>query len=229
MRQLLPAPDDHPDLEALLAFPAGPWCRALFVSTVDGAGNGRDGRTGSINNAADKAVYDIQRTLCDAVLAGAGTVETEKYERIKGDTPLVIISNTARLSKRIGPPASGRGPAILVTCSGAGSKRIDSAREVLGDDFVWVLGDHEVDLRATVAALRVQGMEHILCEGGPHLFSSLLVADLVDDLSLTVVPRMVGKRGSTRITAGAKFDLVAEPSVLLEEDGTLIALYAIRR
>ena len=55
------------DLDALYAFGSGPLLRTNFVSTLDGAVTGRDGRSGSINDAADKRVFDTQRRLCDTV------------------------------------------------------------------------------------------------------------------------------------------------------------------
>ena len=50
-----------------------------MVSTVDGAATGPDGRSGGINNAADKRVFDTLRRLCDAVVVGAGTARDEGY------------------------------------------------------------------------------------------------------------------------------------------------------
>jgi riboflavin biosynthesis pyrimidine reductase len=43
----------------------------------------------------------------------------------------------------------------------------------------------------------------VLCEGGPHLFGSLLDAGLVDEVCLTVAPRFVGGDAG-RIVQGAR-------------------------
>ena len=39
-------------------------------------------------------------------------------------------------------------------------------------------------------ALRDRGLPQVLCEGGPHLFGSLLAADLVDELCLSLEPEL---------------------------------------
>ncbi|MFG1604127.1 dihydrofolate reductase family protein [Actinoplanes sp. NPDC049265] len=48
------------------------------------------------------------------------------------------------------------------------------------------------DLAGAVAALRQRGAANILCEGGPSLFGQLIAADLVDELCLTISPRLAG-------------------------------------
>ncbi|HEV2796844.1 MAG TPA: hypothetical protein VGV65_04435, partial [Nocardioides sp.] len=42
-----------------------PWLRVNFVSTVDGAAQGSDGLSGTINNDADKRVFDALRARAD--------------------------------------------------------------------------------------------------------------------------------------------------------------------
>jgi hypothetical protein len=52
-----------------------------------------------------------------------------------------------------------------------------------------------VDLRAALEALAERGMRHVLCEGGPQLNTSLAAAELVDELCLTLSPRLAGTVG----------------------------------
>jgi riboflavin biosynthesis pyrimidine reductase len=56
-------------------------------------------------------------------------------------------------------------------------------------------------LQDRLRAFTEQGMHHILCEGGPHLFGSLAELDRIDELCLTMGPVLAGG-GETRITAG---------------------------
>ena len=71
----------------------------------------------------------------------------------------------------------------------------------------------------------------MLCEGGPRLHRDLLAADLVDELSLTLSPTVVGGAGQ-RATSGAAlphqlgFDL---HHALWAEDQTLFTSYRRRR
>lgn len=67
---------------------------------------------------------------------------------------------------------------------------------------VIVVGEQAVDVRAMLDVLAERGFRQVLSEGGPHLFGSLLEADLVDELCLSLSPMLVaGDAG--RIVRGA--------------------------
>ena len=55
-----------------------------------------------------------------------------------------------------------------------------------------VTGEHRADLAAAVRMLGERGLNRVLTEGGPDLFGDLIAADLVDELCLTISPRLVG-------------------------------------
>src|SRR5690349_845451 len=57
-----------------------PWLRVNFVSTVDGAAAGSDGLSGTINNDADKRVFDTLRRRAHCLVVGAGTIREEEYD-----------------------------------------------------------------------------------------------------------------------------------------------------
>ena len=63
------------------------------------------------------------------------------------------------------------------------------------------VGDETVDLDAALGELRARGLNRLLCEGGPSLFASLLAADLVDELCVTVAPQL-NSGDARRIVAG---------------------------
>lgn len=216
------------ELRRLYDMPPGPWVRANFVSTLDGAATGADDRTDSINTPADNTVFALQRELCDAVLIGAGTVRAERYERVEkkdGRAPiLVIVSNSGDLPGTITGPSDDRGDVAFVTRTRADPKALDHARTVLGDAAVWLVGDDAVDLTAAVARVHEAGYDHVLAEGGPSLFADLLAQGLVDDVALTFVPTMVGG-DSIRITDGPQIEVGFERVHLVEADGTLLGLW----
>ncbi|MGE9808091.1 MULTISPECIES: dihydrofolate reductase family protein [unclassified Janibacter] len=239
MRQLLPVPAtageslDDDRLAALYAFPDTPTLRTNFVTTLDGAATGHDGRSGTINNAADNRVFALQRTLCDAVLVGAGTARAEGYETITADEvseppPLVVVSHSGSVPGGLAITGDGRGRGVLVTCRAAGEAALDAAREALGEEDVWILGDDAVDLSAVRERLTAQGLRRVLCEGGPSLHADLLTAGLVDEVALTWVPRLLGG-DHPRMAHGAAVAGDARLLSLLEEDGTLLGLWSTRR
>lgn len=73
------------------AWPSGPWLRANMVTTVDGATQGPDGLSGSINNAADHEVFHLLRRTADVVLVGAGTARAEGYG--PAAVPMVVVGH----------------------------------------------------------------------------------------------------------------------------------------
>ncbi len=98
--RVLVGPDTE-DLAALYAPLGSPWLRVNMVSTVDGAATGASGRSGSINNDADKRVFDQLRAMADVIVVGAETARTEGYRPT--DRPIVVVS------RRTEPPEGLRG------------------------------------------------------------------------------------------------------------------------
>ena len=209
-----------PDLARVYAAPADPWLRVNMVSTVDGAASGENGRSGSINNAVDKVVYDHLRSVADAIVVGAGTARAEGYAPV--DRPTVVVSRRADVPPllRGGLP----GAVLLATCASA--EHLAEARSLLGDEHVLTLGDDEVDLVALKSALAARGLTQLLAEGGPHLLRDLVAAGAADELCATTVPLLVAGE-HPRITAGPPVDVPLELTALLEADGTLLARWTI--
>ncbi|CAA9388052.1 MAG: 5-amino-6-(5-phosphoribosylamino)uracil reductase homolog [uncultured Nocardioidaceae bacterium] len=202
-------------LRAVYAVPRLPWLRANMVQTVDGAATGANGRSGSINNAADKRVFDALRSLSDALVVGAGTARAEGYG--PAAVPIVLVSRGGEVP----PPLRDAPPGMvqMVTC--AASPALGETRSVLGPEHVLVLGEDSVDLAGIRPALEERGFRSLLCEGGPQLLTGMLAAGAVDELCVTVVPGLLGGE-HPRITSGAGVDQSLELGVLLEEDGTLL-------
>ena len=209
---------DYDALDALYEPPRTPWLRVNFVSTLDGASQGADGLSKGINNAADKRVFHALRRRADVLVVGAGTLRAEGYA--PPTLPLVIVSR----SGDVPPSLVGSELVHLATCASASG--LAAAQSSLGEDRVFVLGDDSVDLASLTSLLADRGWGDQLCEGGPALFGSMLAAGLVDELCLTVVPRLVAG-GSIRIAGGEDVDVRLEPVVLLEQDGTLLGRWLV--
>lgn len=227
------------DLSRLYAFPRGRrWVRSNFVTTLDGSAVGADGRSGSVNTPPDNRVFTLQRNLCDAVLVGSGTVRAEGYERITPNPhrpvppALVVVSASGRVPDGVAASAWGSGDGLLVTCEAAGADRLAGARRVLGADAVLVAGDAQVDLRRALDLLAERGLRHVLCEGGPTLLSAALREGVVDEFALSIAPTVVGGDGP-RVTRGAALGapdgIHLSPRLLVEEAGTLLGLWRVRR
>jgi riboflavin biosynthesis pyrimidine reductase len=81
------------------------------------------------------------------------------------------------------------------------------------------------DLPQLLRSLHAEGVRALLCEGGPRLHASLEALGLVDELFLTIAPKLAGG-AAPRILEG-ELPGVAELELawLLEQDGELFARY----
>ena len=164
---------------------------ANFVESVDGVvafpGAGREsGAIVSGGSEADRLVMGLLRACADAVLIGAGTLRAAAHdlwfpESIFPDAgPLYAeVRRTLGLSER---------PALyVVTATG----RIDPAHPALQAGATVLRG--LLEPAEMLDAVRREGHRRILCEGGPGLLAELLEAKLVDEIFLTLSPRLFGR------------------------------------
>lgn len=216
------------------------WVRANFISTLDGAATGDDGRSGSINTGADRDVFALLRALADVILVGAGTARAEGYRRATVRAPwqalregrpahpaTAVVSRSGAVPPGLSQARKDSGEVLLITCQDAGAAAIDLARSTLGQDQVLVVGAASVDLGAAVDALALRGLRRILCEGGPHLLGDLTASGRLDELCLTLAPRLVAG-DHPRITAGAGATANLLPRLLIESQGTILGRWARR-
>lgn len=180
-----------------------PRVRMNFVMSLDGAVT-VEGRSGGLGDASDHLAMQVIRTLADIVLVGAGTVRAEGYggmrvdeadaawRRSRGlaDQPrIAVVSSRLDLAPEHPFFARATERPILVTHGAAPAARRDALAEVCD---VIECGHDAVDTGVMVRALAERGLPQVLCEGGPHLFGSLVEADLVDELCLSLSPTIVG-------------------------------------
>ena len=207
-----------------------------MVATVDGRASVA-GRTAPISSVADRQVFHALRTRVDAVMVGAGTLRTERYGRLvrdphrreqrveaglQADPLAIVVSGRLELSPDLPLLADAASRVVIVTASQASVDGCAAAVEYLRSS--------PVDLAAALAAVRADhGIRSILCEGGPSLNASLLMAGLVDELFLTTVPKLAGGAGALTIVGAAAIDapVGARLEWLLEYDGELYARYRV--
>ena len=229
-----------------------PVLRVNFVSSVDGAVT-HDGRSGGLSNDADKRYFELLRRVSDVVLVGAGTVRDEGYGgmrvsdesarwRVADGMPphpvFAIVSGSLDLDPESGIFTNAPVRPIVFTTSqgvardGERAAALAAVADVVVAD---VVADSGADASAGAArvhgptivrTLHERGLGNVLCEGGPHLFGSLLADGVVDELFLTVSPTLEAG-DAARITAG---ELAATASLtlasVLASGSTLLLRYA---
>jgi riboflavin-specific deaminase-like protein len=190
-----------------------PYVAVNFASTADGR-VAIGGRSGPIGNEADRELFHELRAQADAVMVGAGTASAEGYGRLIRDPdrrerrrqaglepePLAVIVS-ARLSLDPGIPLLQDPDARVVIVTGSDRELEGCAARVeylRPPDVAPRAGELEADaglltLRPLIELLRERhGVELVLCEGGPVLHSALLREGLVDELFLSLAPKLAG-------------------------------------
>lgn len=181
-----------------------PLVRLNMVATVDGAAAGPDGLSGSIGSPADRRVFDVLRAWADVVLVGRGTYAAEGYSALSAPSHLASYR-------------AGRAPHPHLAVLTSSPLATQTAGSEQGGVFP-VAGA----LAEVVAALRQRGLPRVLCEGGPHLASSLVAEGLVDEICTTTTP-MTLSGNAIRPLSGSTHRTGLELVSLLEQDSTLIA------
>jgi riboflavin biosynthesis pyrimidine reductase len=228
--------------------PAGPaperprtWLN--MVSTVDGRAT-LHGRSGALSSPADRELFHALRTAVDAVLVGAGTVRSERYGRLIRDParralrlerglseePLACVA-TSRLELDPAIPLLADPATHLVVLTPAAGVLPATACRV---DYVRTMRDGRLDLAAALAELAERfGVRALLCEGGPHLGGEMIAAGLLDELLLSLAPKLAGGdppgAAALRILAGAELDPAVELRLLgvLENESHLFLRYGV--
>jgi riboflavin biosynthesis pyrimidine reductase len=162
------------------------------------------------------------------------------WEQAHEDRPFLAMNFVATLDGRAtiegrsGPIGSDTDTEMLSTLRtrfdavmiGAGTMRAERYAGLEKRLVVVESGGGEwADLGELLASLRGEGVRAVMCEGGPTLHGSLQAAGLVDELFLTIAPKLSGS-GAPRILEGGLPGVTELELVwLLEENGELFARY----
>jgi 5-amino-6-(5-phosphoribosylamino)uracil reductase len=185
--------------------PAGrPYVIANLVMSVDGkVAAGADER--GLGSPADQRLMRELRSCADVVLVGAETLRAtgassrlgdpalEAARRARGRAPLptaAVLTASGALPLQRAFFTAQDFPALVYLAAGAAAER----RAALA-----AAGRPLVEVPATDAApallhhaRETLGARLLLCEGGPTLLGALLAADALDELFVTVAPRVIG-------------------------------------
>ena len=220
--------------------PSGrPLVIANFVSTLDGVvALDALGRTGGGEISGffepDRLVMALLRSLADVVVVGAGTVRAapthrwtaahvhpassgltaewrERLDLVPQPTTLVVTRGGELPAGHPGL-SDAEIPVVLLTTPGSRERvpaihrgahvRVESAGDERGLSAADITG-----------FLRQMDARVVLCEGGPNLFGDLVAAEAVDELFLTLSPRLAGRDGATGrlgLVEGVALDVAAE-------------------
>jgi riboflavin-specific deaminase-like protein len=243
LERLLPDPGPTSVAEQLedlvpseLARDERPYVVTNFAVTLDGRAT-IGGRSGAIGSETDTAMLVGLRAAVDAVMIGAGTLRAERYGRMIANPqirarrerrglahdPLAVIVS-ARMDLPWDAGLFSEGGRVLVVSS--------SAVDPPPTEVSLRVDRHEggVDLGTALRRLRQErGIRLLLCEGGPRLHAALHAAGLVDEMFVTVAPKLAGGEGPRMIEGALGVPVGLELAWLLAAGSELFARYRVRR
>jgi riboflavin biosynthesis pyrimidine reductase len=246
LRRLDPDPADVTPLEAVAELspwqraPEGrPYVLANMVSSADGRAT-MQGKSGGLSNEADRELFHLLRERVDAIMVGTGTLRVERYgpfirdpdrRRRRDEAGLdpvpwgCIVTRSMALPDDI-PLFADPDSRIAIYTSAD-----DDAPDVAARLEVTRLPAGMLTMTAALEHLRREhGARSVLCEGGPTVLGALLVEGLVDELFLSLAPRLAGGRGLSTVEGPE----LPEPAELerewvLESEGMLFLRYLVGR
>lgn len=185
--------------------------RANMIFSADGAA-AIDGRVRGLTCPADQYLLRRLRGYSDAILVGGATARAESYGPIRlpadqreeraaaglREPRLVVVTLTGRLPESLRSPI-GDPPVLLTSRSAAKFNGLhdDASRRVL------IAGEDRVEIVTALELLRRAGMSRILCEGGPMLLDEIVRAGVIDELCVTIAPKLAGSQTLGPITTPA--------------------------
>jgi 2,5-diamino-6-(ribosylamino)-4(3H)-pyrimidinone 5'-phosphate reductase len=200
-----------------------------MVATVDGRA-AVNGSAVGIGSAADHRLMFELRAEADAVMHGAGTVRADP---LSARVPRDLVQQ--RIDRGQSPQPLG----VIVTRSGnlpVPHPYYDSPTLIyitsdkpVGVDLPTVEICRVQTVENVVADLARRGVRHILCEGGPTLNAALFAARLIDDIYLTLAPKLASGPDPLTLIQGPQFEpmLRLELRSLVEREGELFLRYGI--
>jgi len=175
------------------------------------------------------------RATADAVMAGARTADSNpinlgpgpaKYRRMRKRHGLaeynlrVLVSGSGGIDPKAEIFKQKFSPIIVLTTARADDAKLNKLRALA--DEVKILGQREIDFRKAFTWLRKKWkIKRLLCEGGGELNDALFRAGLVNELNLTICPKIFGGRAAPTIADGI--------GVLKLSDATQLKLKSMKR
>jgi len=239
-----------------------PYVFANFVSTIDGLVSfGEPGRASarfvSGGSPGDRFVMGLLRACAEVVLSGAGTLRVERkvtwtpwqicpgaealYRELRralgrpDRVRVVVVSASGDLDLSLPVFTSDEVEPVVVTGL-RGAERLASVGT--GRVRVRAVGSGDAPLmREVIDAVAGDAGGLILSEAGPNLFGQMLRERVVDELFLSVAPRIAGRsadRPGVALVDGTTFGPDDAPSARLvsarrTDDGLQLFRYAFDR
>ena len=201
-----------------------PFVLVNMAMTADGKIATANRAVSSFTSPRDHEHLLALRATADAVMAGARTVDSApinlgpgpaKFRRQRLKRGLaefnlrVIVSRSGSVNPRAQVFQHRFSPILILTTRRANKGRLKQLQALA--DVVKICGRQEINFQAALRWLRKQWrVKRLLCEGGGELNDALFRARLVDELHLTICPKIFGGRRAPTIADGRGFNRLTD-------------------
>ncbi len=193
-----------------------PFVLVNMAMTADGKIATANRAITSFGSARDHQQLLALRATADAVMSGARTVDSAninmgpggaRFRRLRRQRGLaeynlrVVVSGNGSINPRAEIFRHRFSPILILTTRRAAAARLRRLRKLA--DAVKICGATRINFRSALRWLRARwGVKRLLVEGGGELNAALFAAGLVDELHLTVCPKVFGGRTAPTIADG---------------------------
>ncbi|MBS1712924.1 MAG: dihydrofolate reductase family protein [Armatimonadetes bacterium] len=187
----------YPELDFPPAWPERPYTYLNMVATIDGktVSGERDENVMDLGSSTDHATMRAIEDVSDAVMIGAGSLRATKGLHYAPGIKRFVVSSSGGLDYTARFFTDDPHGTWVVTGS-RGLIHVPSPVKTL------VTGE-SADWRPVLLAMRQDlGIERLLVEGGSELNASLFEADLIDEVFLTVAPKVKLGRETPTVAGG---------------------------
>lgn len=191
-----------------------PFIAINMISSLDGKVTVQgELKPGSLGGSFDRQTMNVIRNRFDAVLSGGNTLRShpfylgvpQEYEKDRVSRGLnpqpytVCLTGSGRLDPD-GPLFQNPPLPPIVLTSSSGAENLDPAIKQVSQ--VEVLPEGAGMLEISQLLLDKYNVHYLLVEGGPSVNYQFLQAGIVDQLFLTLAPRLVGARNEHSLAMG---------------------------
>ena len=197
-----------------------PHTSLIMAISLDGKISTRDGAGPRFASGADGIRLREIRSHADAILVGAGTIiaddptftEHGKYKDLRlqrglAPNPIkVVVSGSGSVPETARMFQPNGAPALVFTTERISPTRLASLEQVAE---VHRVGEATVDFRRVVEILgEMYKVKRLLVEGGGQVNFDLFRTGLIDEVYLTLCPKIIGGRDVVTSVEGDGFDFL---------------------
>lgn len=176
-----------------------PTVTLAYAQTLDGRIAARDGSSRWISGAESLARTHQLRASHAAIMVGIGTVLHDDprltVRLAQGRDPVrVVIDRTLRTPVTAALLRDGAGVGTWIVCGENAPRAHRDTLCATGATLITVpeAANQHLDLTVTLQLLAQRGITSVMLEGGSRLITSMLTAQLIDRVAITVAPKLLG-------------------------------------